>query len=157
MSARAASLHVTLKRSSTIAAAVVAIHAATLTLIYILSISTAAFAGATVLIVASAALCCWVYALRAGRRGIASIRLRDDRRIEIEQRSGRRVECVIADSTVVGAWVTIIHAYPDYGRPLPWRMKTLLIVPDMLGAEDFRKLRVLLRLGKAEKEPDAAP
>jgi hypothetical protein len=133
--------------------AVVAIHGATFVLLCALPLATSGLAAAGVVIAASAALCCRAYAWRAGRHAIAAIRLHDNRTMELEQRSGNRVACRVLDSTVAGPWLTVIHACPVGERPLPWRMRTVLIVPDMLGAEEFRKLRVLLRLGREDDPP----
>ena len=45
----------------------------------------------------------------------------------------------------VGAWCTTLVWRPD-GR---WLSRAILLLPDMLPAEDFRRLRVMLRYGAA--------
>jgi hypothetical protein len=43
----------------------------------------------------------------------------------------------------VAPWLVAVRWRPA-GR---WRDRSLLVVPDMLGADDFRRLRVLLKFG----------
>lgn len=70
--------------------------------------------------------------LRPGRR----VRIEHDRTIEVAHASG-----TLRDGSFVAPWLTVVR-----WRPLgAWRDRSLLIAPDMLGAEDFRRLRVLLR------------
>jgi hypothetical protein len=49
----------------------------------------------------------------------------------------------MADS-YVGEWIATLVVRPD-DRPWPW---ALLLLPDMAGAEELRRFRVLLRLGR---------
>ena len=60
------------------------------------------------------------------------------------ERAGRRIEGVVAGRLYVGAWLTTIVVRPDGKRR---RARPLAILPDMLPADDFRRLRVLLRYG----------
>ncbi len=85
------------------------------------------------------------WAERSTRRAIVAIAVGADRHIAVVERSGRRVEGEVQDDSYVGFAITTIvwrGAGARYSR-------TIAILPDMLSAEDFRRLRVLLRLGKA--------
>ena len=82
----------------------------------------------------------------AGRGVPAFLIVGDDRRITVCGRDGRTRDGEILDASYVGASLTTILWRTD-GAPW-WRpASTLLILPDMLGREDFRRLRVLLRYG----------
>ena len=87
--------------------------------------------------------------LRALRRGVpALIHLGLDRRIAMTRRDGRTVEGRVLPASYVGARVVSLVWRPDgwpWWRPAP----ALLLLPDMLGADDHRRLRVVLRYGRA--------
>ena len=70
-----------------------------------------------------------------------------DRRIAITTHDGRSRDGAILDVSYVGAHLTTIVWRPDRA---PWfaPARTILILPDMLPADDFRRLRVLLRYGR---------
>lgn len=152
---RAATLRVTLRHSPLAALACVALHGGTLAVVLFLSMAAVTAAGLSALIAASAAWSVWRYALLGGRSAIVALTVRVDRTAEFEEASGKRTEVVVAESTLVGAFLTVIHAYPRNQACWPWRLRTVLIVPDMLGAEDYRRLRLLLRLGRPT--PRATP
>jgi hypothetical protein len=54
-------------------------------------------------------------------------------------------------ATYVGAWVTTIVWRPDGAR---WS-RAILVLPDMLPAEDFRRLRVMLRYARSGDAQEA--
>ena len=79
-------------------------------------------------------------ALRKGWRVARGVLLRQSGEIEVMDDRGSRAGMVRAGS-FVAPWLTIIRWRPDGGR---WD-RTLVILPDMLAGEDFRRVRVLLR------------
>ena len=79
--------------------------------------------------------------LRRGRRGVRAILLRRSREIEVEMASGAWQAGVVLDGSFVASWLTIVRWRPDGAR----FGRHILILPDMLPAEGFRTLRVLLR------------
>src|SRR5450631_812990 len=81
---------------------------------------------------------------RSTRRAVVAIALGADRHIAVIERSGRRIEGEVQDDSYVGSALTTIVWRGEGAR----RSRTIAILPDMLPAEDFRKLRALLRLGK---------
>ena len=87
--------------------------------------------------------------LRALHRGVpALIHLGLDRRIAVTRRDGRTVEGRVLPASYVGARVVSLVWRPDgwpWWRPAP----ALLLLPDMLGADDHRRLRVVLRYGRS--------
>jgi toxin CptA len=80
-------------------------------------------------------------ALRRGRRGVRAILLRRSREIEVEMASGAWEAGVVLDGSFVAPWLTIVRWRPEGAR----FERSILILPDMLSAEGFRTLRVLLR------------
>lgn len=82
-------------------------------------------------------------ALHRGRRGAQAIALRGDGEIEIRSGASVRRTGVIRDGSFVAPWLTIIRWRPHGAR----FDRTVLLLPDMLPPDDFRRLRVLLRWG----------
>jgi hypothetical protein len=85
------------------------------------------------------------WATRSASRAIVGIELDADRAVRLIERTGRHIEGIVQPDSYVGAWLTTLVVRPDGKR----RLRTLAILPDMLPAEDFRRLRLLLRLGHA--------
>jgi hypothetical protein len=89
----------------------------------------------------------------AGRGVPALVHVGDDRRLTVSDRNGRVADGDILDASYVGAWLATVVWRAD--RAPWWRLaRTLLVLPDMLPAEDFRRLRVLLRYGVAKERAD---
>ena len=85
---------------------------------------------------------------RCTGRGVpALLHVGHDRRLTASTRDGRTRDGSILDDSYVGARVTTIVWRPDRAA---WfaPARTILVLPDTLPAEDFRRLRVLLRYGK---------
>ena len=80
----------------------------------------------------------------SARRAIVGFTLRPDLTVTLLDRTGRNVEgVVLGDSFVAAMLTTLVVRVPPVRRT-----RTVAILPDMLPAEDFRRLRVLLRLGR---------
>ena len=88
----------------------------------------------------------WVLGLRRSPRAVRELRVESDRTAVATLVSGEVLKGHVQDASYVGAIVTT----------LTWRSKgalcarSVLILPDMLPAEDFRRLRVLLRYGRSD-------
>jgi hypothetical protein len=83
------------------------------------------------------------WATRSASRAIIGIELDADRAVRLTERTGGHVEGIVQPDSYVGALLTTLVVRPDGKR----RLRTLAILPDMLPADDFRRLRLLLRLG----------
>ena len=85
---------------------------------------------------------------RSAGRGVPSlIQLGVDRRITVTDRSGHSSAGTIRDDSYVGAWLTTIVWCADGERW--WHpAHTILVLPDTLSREEFRRLRVVLRYGR---------
>jgi hypothetical protein len=87
-----------------------------------------------------------VVALRRGPRATRSLWLSGDRMIVVRNGAGQLTAGCVRTSTYVGARLTTIVWRPDGAR----RSRAEVILPDMLPANDFRRLRVLLRYGRSD-------
>ncbi len=91
-------------------------------------------------------------ALRQGLRAVTSLRLAADRLLVVHTADGRLTVGHVRRATYVGAALTTVVWRPDGAR----FSRSILILPDMLPPEDFRRLRVLLRYARSEVA-DGAP
>jgi len=83
------------------------------------------------------------------RRAIVALELGADRRAITTDRSGRRGEAMVQPESHVGAMLTTLVLRPDGAR----RSRSLLVLPDTMPADEFRRLRVLLRHGQPARGP----
>src|SRR5947209_5008951 len=82
-------------------------------------------------------------ASRVASHAIVAIELDLDRAVCLTERAGRRVVGVVQASSYVGAFLTTLVMRPEGKR----RLRSVAIFPDMVRADDLRRLRLLLRLG----------
>ena len=126
--------------------------AATVSVLVMLPIHPLAIVASVVLLAAWAGNRIWVLGMRRGPRAVRALRIEGDRTVVATLVSGEKLTGRVQEASYVGALVTT----------LTWRSKgtlcarSVLILPDMLPAEDFRRLRVLLRYGRSE-DSAAAP
>jgi membrane-bound toxin of toxin-antitoxin system len=86
---------------------------------------------------------------RCTGRGVpALVHVGLDRRITTSLRDGRSHDGIVLDDSYVGEWLTTIVWRRDSASHFALA-ESILILPDTLPAEDFRRLRVLLRYGRA--------
>lgn len=136
-----AALELRLRPSRTAAAAVGAMAFA--------SLAVAFFAGGPVaarVLAATWAACLALeaihrVALHRGRSAAARLVVRRSRDIDVESGSGRWRAGRIAAGSFVAPWLTVVRWRPEGAR----FDRTIVVLPDMIGADDFRRLRVLLR------------
>ncbi|MEO8304342.1 MAG: hypothetical protein ABI724_09490 [Betaproteobacteria bacterium] len=124
--------------------AIVTACSATSILLSALPLPGPAFAGGAAVVIA--ALLSGVR--RCVGRGVpALLHVGIDRRLTVTDRSGRSCSGSILDDSYVGAAVTTIVWRADDDRW--WRpARAMLILPDSLPRDDFRRLRVVLRYGR---------
>lgn len=78
-----------------------------------------------------------------GPRGVRALAIHGAGEIAVETHDGRRHAGRLRDGSFVAPWLTIVR-----WRPVGARFdRTVLILPDMVDAEAFRRLRVRLRWG----------
>ncbi len=85
---------------------------------------------------------------RCTGRGVpALLHVGIDRRITVTGRDGRSRAGTILDDSCVGPWLTTIVWRAD-GTPW-WRpARAIVVLPDTLPEDEFRRLRVVLRYGR---------
>lgn len=126
-------------------AAIVAGCSGTATLVALLPLPFAATLGCTLILAAVLA----AGLSRCVGRGVpALLHVGIDRRIAVTDRTGRSNAGAILDDSYVGPALTTLLWSAD-GDPW-WRpARAILILPDTLSRDEFRRLRVVLRYGRA--------
>ena len=145
------SVHVVLAPSRVAGAGIGVLAAATIALIIALPLQAAVQMAAVAALMAWAAWSFHVDALHRGRFAVTEVRLAPDLILVACMGDGRLVAGHVRAATYVGAWVTTIVWRPDGWR---WS-RAILVLPDMLSAEDFRRLRVMLRYARSGDAQEA--
>jgi len=91
-----------------------------------------------------------VAALHRGRLSVTEICVAPDLMLVACMGDGHLVAGYVRAATYIGPWMTTIVWCPD-GRCVS---RTILVLPDMLPAEDFRRLRVMLRYARSADVQD---
>lgn len=76
-----------------------------------------------------------------GRRGVRAFRVEGGAALEVEDGEGRVVPGEVRPGSFVAPWLTIVRWRPAGSR----FTRGIVVLPDMLHAETFRALRVVLR------------
>ena len=130
------------RRSRLATAIIAASYAATAALLLALPLpAVVVFGGAGGIGLA----CVWTLWRALGRSAPLLLRVGVDRRIAVITADGRACDGDILADSYVGHRLTTIVWLPDGAR----RARTLMVAADTLSAEDFRRLRVALRYGRA--------
>ncbi len=95
-------------------------------------------------ILASLAHICWHHFLRNSRHAVLSLKITRDG-LQVETRSGGWLRAEILGSSFVTPWLTVLNLrFPHCRLPV-----NVVLLPDMLGPDDFRRVRVWLKWGNA--------
>lgn len=78
---------------------------------------------------------------RTLRQSLIALRLDADCRCEFQTRTGAWHEAALLGSSFISPYLTVLNLKPAGGR----LVKYLVILPDTVDAEDFRRLRVWLK------------
>lgn len=108
--------------------------------------SFAATAATVLAILAWAADRAHVVALRRGPRAVRDVEITAGLHFRAAYGDGTVRTGRVDRSTCVTAWITTLVWRPDGGR----FTRSVLILPDMLPPDDFRRLRVTLRYGRSD-------
>ena len=139
------SVHVVLSPSRIAGAGIGVLATATIALTIAMPLEPLLQVAMIAAVVAWAVWSFHVDALHRGRHAVTEVRLAPDLILVACMGDGRLVAGHVRASTYVGAWLTTIVWRPD-----GWRVsRTILVLPDMLSAEDFRRLRVMLRYARS--------
>jgi hypothetical protein len=108
--------------------------------------------GALCAIVGWAAFAVRQVGLRRGSTSVRALCLKGDDSVVIDFADGRSIAGALRTSSSVGARVTTLVWRPEGA----FCSRAVLILPDMLPADTFRRLRVLMRYGRSD-ETEGAP
>jgi hypothetical protein len=145
------SVHVVLGPSRFVGAGIGVATLATLVIVLLLPLAGWQHAALCGLVLA------WWYvafryaAVRRAPDAIGELRLAPDLVLVVHRNDGLLVAGHVRSSTYVSSWLTSIVWRPDGAR----FSRACLIVPDMLPAEDFRRLRVMLRYARSALQHEA--
>jgi hypothetical protein len=140
----AESLRVELGRSRLAAAFIFVSHVATAALLAFVPGDSLLRGAAVVAIGAHALHALRTSALQSAPRAIVAVELSADREVVLVERCGRRCEGRIRVESYVGERLTTLVMRGNGARV----SRAIAILPDMLPAEDLRRLRVLMRYGR---------
>jgi hypothetical protein len=134
-------------RSSRLAAFAIATNAAVAwAAVLVLSVPTIAHLVTGLALGGWALLACRRHAWRTAPRAVVEVMLSSDAVVVVRYRDGRLVAGHVRSGSFVHPWFTSIVWRPDGQR----RSCSVPLLPDMLGLDEFRRLRVLLRYGRRE-------
>jgi hypothetical protein len=86
--------------------------------------------------------------LRMGHSCVA-FRLEDQEEIVLVLRDGRHLSGRLSPDSLVTPYIVILNVVLNEQR----RVRSLLVLPDAIGVESFRRLRVALRWGERADQP----
>lgn len=118
---------------------------ATLVIVLLLPVAPLAHAALCAVVLAWAWETFRTVALRGGTRGVVAVHLGADRVIVATYGNGRVMAGHLRSATYVSATLTAVVWRPDGAR----RSRAILVMPDMLPAEEFRRFRILLRYARS--------
>lgn len=139
------SVHVVLQPSRTVGVAIGIASLASLAIVLALDLPAWQQAAVAAGVLGWTALAFRRHALLRGAGAITELRLAADLVLVAHRADGLLVAGHVRHATYVGAQLTSIVWRPDGA----WRSRAILIVPDMLPADDFRRLRVMLRYARS--------
>ena len=145
------SVHVVLSPSRIAGTGIGLLTVATIALTISLPLQPLAQMAIIAAVVAWAGWSFHVHALHRGRFAVTEVRLAPDLILVACMGDGRLVAGHVRAATYVGAWITTIVWRPDGWR---WS-RAVLVLPHMLPAEDFRRLRVMLRYARSGEAQEA--
>lgn len=139
-------VRVVLSSSCTALALIGSLALATCAVIASMPLPPAAVGLATIVVVAWAIDRIHVVAFRQGPRAVRTFEVRGDLTVVVVTGDGNARAGRVHRDSYVGARLSTLVWRP-FGR---WRSRAILLLPDMLPAQDFRRLRVLLRYGRSD-------
>jgi toxin CptA len=142
-------LRINLRPSLLLAGILALAHGAVLLVIALIGIPMWTKITAAVVIVSSGAYCIRRYALLKGADAPVALVISPNNAFSFDTRSGECCECRVLDGTYVKPYLTVLDLQSADGRAI----RRIVLVPDSLHAEDFRRLRVWLRWKEDRPEP----
>lgn len=140
-------LKVSLNGSRWLVGILSAAHAAAAASIVVADLPTWVKGVLLLLVAASWAVALHGPALRRGGKAIVALELAEDGRLSFQTRAGEWHEATLLESSFVAPYLTVLNLQLDGQRFLRY----VVIVPDAIGTEDFRRIRVWLRWRKEHR------
>jgi len=109
-----------------------------------LPLPTMALIGVALLALVSTGYCVLRYALLRSRDACVAFRLDEGGGIVLVLRNGSHLMCNLSNDSLVTSRIVILNAKVNEQRG----GRSVLILPDAMGADSFRRLRVALRWGE---------
>ena len=142
-------LRINLQPSLLLAGILTLAHGAILLAIALIGIPLWAKIIATVVIVTNGAYCVWRHALLKGADAPVAIVISANNAFTFDTRCGESCDCRVSGGTYVKPYLTVLDLKIADGRAI----KRIVLLPDSLHADDFRRLRVWLRWKEDGPEP----
>lgn len=137
-------VHVAFGPSRLAGAGIGALALVTLAVLFALPLPAWQQSAVTVAVAGWAWMAFRVHALRRGAWAVTALTLAHDRMVIVCRGDGTLVAGHVRSATYVGSLLTSVVWRPDNAH---WS-RAVLVLPDMLPAEDFRRLRILLRYAR---------
>lgn len=144
-------LRVSLRPSRHAAIAIVAIACLAWAAVLVLSVPTIAHLVTGLVLAGWARLALRRHAWRTSPRAAVELMVSSDAVVVVRRRDGQLAAGHLRSASFVHPRLTTLVWRPDGARV----SRSVLVLPDMLSPEDFRRLRVLLRYGRREVEAGA--
>ncbi|MBS0424206.1 MAG: hypothetical protein JSR71_07220 [Proteobacteria bacterium] len=116
-------------------------HAAAGLVLWPLALPLGVKAAFIVLLIASLIYYLRKDALLIAHDAIVALTLTEEMSCILTARSGQSMTCSLSDSTFVAPYLTVINLQPNER----FFMRSVVILPDSIDAEEFRRLRIWLR------------
>jgi toxin CptA len=141
---------ISVRPSVLIAVAVSIVHVAAAVLLWIVPVPVTVKAALTLAVAVSLIYFMARDAALHAARSIVALELREDGGIACQTRNGAWLECVLLGSSYVSPGMTVVNL-----QARGWLgYRRVILVPDNVDAEDFRRLRTWLRWRGAAVKPD---
>lgn len=116
-------------------------HCAVIPLVWFLSAALSFKCAAMLMVVISLYYYLEQDALLNFPRSVVLLTLTDGKNCMFKMRNGSEEESVVLGISYVSAYLTVLILHPMHH----WSLRSVIIVPDNVDAEEFRRLRILLR------------
>jgi len=117
------------------------VHFAAIGMLWPLALPTTIKLAGTILFVVSSIFYLRSYALLRSPRSIVAFELSEEMACTLETQHGEHIVCTLLGSSFVSPYLTVLNLKP-FGK---FFTRSVVILADGIDAEQFRRLRVLLR------------
>lgn len=134
-------LKIGLRPSRMLAAILAAVHCAAIILVVLVPLPQWLKAAAITALLVSLAFYVWQTALLRSPHAVVAIEVASDETFSVQTRRGDWLGCEVLGSTYVASFLTVLNLREPEKRTV----RHVVVLPDSMDADDFRRLRVWLR------------